>query len=281
MAASGEEWNTDVDRNQRFVSIHFESVFYSFFCCGAVSLLCSGSVTLTRGHTVPQRDSTPSLVHYTPLWWGFIALMKFFIQIQYLIIKTHAYVSFLSFSLEAHVQSSSFIQRTQNRWYNICKGGSVIRFSLYVAILTFCFLLSLKLELITTQAMKAGFSGGMVVDYPNSSKAKKSVPVRNRAFIVMHSAAAICNRFLLNILWNGWQCCCSTRQIRPRWHSHWLKRHISPVMNHYTHLHVWFVPRFFLCLFAGASGVLPKVRDGLKLQWILVVFTFHFTLWWP
>uniref|UniRef100_A0A3Q3WN37 18S rRNA (guanine-N(7))-methyltransferase n=1 Tax=Mola mola TaxID=94237 RepID=A0A3Q3WN37_MOLML len=30
-----------------------------------------------------------------------------------------------------------------------------------------------QLELITTQAMKAGFSGGMVVDYPNSSKAKK------------------------------------------------------------------------------------------------------------
>uniref|UniRef100_A0A672F9P7 18S rRNA (guanine-N(7))-methyltransferase n=1 Tax=Salarias fasciatus TaxID=181472 RepID=A0A672F9P7_SALFA len=48
-----------------------------------------------------------------------------------------------------------------------------------------------QLELITTQAMKAGFSGGMVVDYPNSSKAKK----------------------------------------------------------------------FFLCLFAGVSGVLPKVRN--------------------
>ncbi|CAL8362886.1 unnamed protein product [Merluccius merluccius] len=45
-----------------------------------------------------------------------------------------------------------------------------------------------QLELITSQAMRAGFSGGMVVDYPNSSKAKK----------------------------------------------------------------------FFLCLFAGASGVLPK-----------------------
>ncbi|KAG5837657.1 hypothetical protein ANANG_G00241770 [Anguilla anguilla] len=30
-----------------------------------------------------------------------------------------------------------------------------------------------QLELITTQAMKAGFTGGMVVDYPNSTKAKK------------------------------------------------------------------------------------------------------------
>uniref|UniRef100_A0A3Q3G720 18S rRNA (guanine-N(7))-methyltransferase n=1 Tax=Labrus bergylta TaxID=56723 RepID=A0A3Q3G720_9LABR len=48
-----------------------------------------------------------------------------------------------------------------------------------------------QLELITTQAMRAGFGGGMVVDYPNSSKAKK----------------------------------------------------------------------FFLCLFAGVTGVLPKTSD--------------------
>lgn len=33
-----------------------------------------------------------------------------------------------------------------------------------------------QLELITAQAMRAGFTGGMVVDYPNSSKAKKYVP---------------------------------------------------------------------------------------------------------
>ncbi|XP_072029144.1 18S rRNA (guanine-N(7))-methyltransferase-like [Amphiura filiformis] len=32
---------------------------------------------------------------------------------------------------------------------------------------------SLQLELITSQAMKAGFTGGLVVDYPNSTKAKK------------------------------------------------------------------------------------------------------------
>lgn len=30
-----------------------------------------------------------------------------------------------------------------------------------------------QLELITTQATKAGFTGGVVVDYPNSAKAKK------------------------------------------------------------------------------------------------------------
>ena len=30
-----------------------------------------------------------------------------------------------------------------------------------------------QLELITTQATKAGFTGGVVVDFPNSAKAKK------------------------------------------------------------------------------------------------------------
>lgn len=30
-----------------------------------------------------------------------------------------------------------------------------------------------QIEMITTQAMKAGFYGGLVVDYPNSAKAKK------------------------------------------------------------------------------------------------------------
>ena len=31
----------------------------------------------------------------------------------------------------------------------------------------------LQLELLTQQAMRAGFTGGLVVDYPNSTKAKK------------------------------------------------------------------------------------------------------------
>ena len=31
------------------------------------------------------------------------------------------------------------------------------------------------MELITQQAMKAGFTGGILVDYPNSTKAKKFV----------------------------------------------------------------------------------------------------------
>ena len=31
----------------------------------------------------------------------------------------------------------------------------------------------LQLELLTQQSMRAGFSGGLVVDYPNSTKAKK------------------------------------------------------------------------------------------------------------
>ena len=34
-------------------------------------------------------------------------------------------------------------------------------------------LVCVQVELITTQAMKAGFTGGLVVDYPNSTRAKK------------------------------------------------------------------------------------------------------------
>lgn len=34
-------------------------------------------------------------------------------------------------------------------------------------------LFSPQLELITVQATKAGFTGGVVVDFPNSAKAKK------------------------------------------------------------------------------------------------------------
>ena len=30
-----------------------------------------------------------------------------------------------------------------------------------------------QMELITRQAMRAGFTGGVVVDYPNSTKARK------------------------------------------------------------------------------------------------------------
>lgn len=33
-----------------------------------------------------------------------------------------------------------------------------------------------QMELLTSCAMRAGFSGGVVVDYPNSAKAKKCVP---------------------------------------------------------------------------------------------------------
>ena len=34
-------------------------------------------------------------------------------------------------------------------------------------------MLVLQVELVTLQAMKAGFTGGLVIDYPNSTKAKK------------------------------------------------------------------------------------------------------------
>ena len=38
--------------------------------------------------------------------------------------------------------------------------------------------MNVQVELITQQAMRAGFTGGLVVDYPNSSKAKKLVRKR-------------------------------------------------------------------------------------------------------
>ncbi|XP_050408268.1 probable 18S rRNA (guanine-N(7))-methyltransferase [Patella vulgata] len=48
---------------------------------------------------------------------------------------------------------------------SLCRGAKAV-FQLYPEN-------SAQLELITCQAMKAGFTGGLVVDYPNSTKAKK------------------------------------------------------------------------------------------------------------
>jgi hypothetical protein len=40
-----------------------------------------------------------------------------------------------------------------------------------------------KLELITNQAMRAGFTGGVVVDFPNSTKAKKYKYMKIKAWL--------------------------------------------------------------------------------------------------
>lgn len=50
--------------------------------------------------------------------------------------------------------------------YSVMRNGTRAIFQLYPEN-------SAQLELLTQQAMKAGFTGGLVVDYPNSSKAKK------------------------------------------------------------------------------------------------------------
>eukprot|EP00095_Tigriopus_kingsejongensis_P004515 snap_masked-scaffold427_size174323-processed-gene-0.23 protein:Tk04515 transcript:snap_masked-scaffold427_size174323-processed-gene-0.23-mRNA-1 annotation:"pseudouridine-5 -monophosphatase isoform x1" len=52
-----------------------------------------------------------------------------------------------------------------NFFYNQSKGGRAV-FQFYPEN-------SDQIEMITSQSMRAGFSGGLVVDYPNSSKAKK------------------------------------------------------------------------------------------------------------
>ncbi|TKR64582.1 hypothetical protein L596_025089 [Steinernema carpocapsae] len=53
-------------------------------------------------------------------------------------------------------------------------------------------------DLITQQAMKAGFNGGMVVDYPNSTKAKKSVTVYADVFVSKHVRISV---FSLDMAW--------------------------------------------------------------------------------
>lgn len=45
--------------------------------------------------------------------------------------------------------------------------------------------------MITAQAMKAGFQGGLVVDYPNSTKAKKYFLVLNAGGVKRELPAAI------------------------------------------------------------------------------------------
>lgn len=63
----------------------------------------------------------------------------------------------------------------------------------FYRLIKFVFFFPPKLELITTQAMRAGFGGGMVVDYPNSSKAKKSVAMIKAGLSIMTcAAAAVC-----------------------------------------------------------------------------------------
>lgn len=53
----------------RYFFIYFKYSLVYFFLFPAVFLPCSGSVMLTKGHTVLQRDSTDSSVLFIPLWW--------------------------------------------------------------------------------------------------------------------------------------------------------------------------------------------------------------------
>ncbi len=52
-----------------------------------------------------------------------------------------------------------------------------------------------QIEMITSQSMKAGFTGGLVVDYPNSTKAKKYVPAEVAArFCLSNLLTVPCSR---------------------------------------------------------------------------------------
>lgn len=56
-----------------------------------------------------------------------------------------------------------------------------------------------QMELLTTQAMKAGFYGGVVVDYPNSAKAKKFF------LVLMTGGSAPLPQALGKFLYNGFK----------------------------------------------------------------------------
>lgn len=136
----------------------------------AVFLPCSGSVMLTRGHTVLQRDSTDSSVLCIHLWWSHFTLLDH--KHQYLLLNNIS--TFFFFCLSVKRLTCCFSTLSRKLRTGDTPAEIKAHFNWYSYTYSH-FSSPLKLELITTQAMKAGFSGGMVVDYPNSSKAKKSV----------------------------------------------------------------------------------------------------------
>lgn len=162
------------------------------FYCSSVSLPCSGSAMLTRSHIVPRRGSTPSLQLFTRLWWGFMNVVNINSKYPDCIFCNEDFYSLhlaLCLSVKRLTCCFSVLSRELRTGENKIENGVILCFMkvvhscVYSLLSDFLhsppvFLLpSLKLELITSQAMRAGFSGGMVVDYPNSSKAKKSVPL--------------------------------------------------------------------------------------------------------
>lgn len=60
-----------------------------------------------------------------------------------------------------------------------------------------------QVELITMQAMKAGFTGGLVVDYPNSTRAKKWVAINTvwQATHVLHSYSKLWENSFIHFTW--------------------------------------------------------------------------------
>lgn len=174
-AASGEECGTA----QMFLVLKYLSLQMILLLHSTASLRCSGSAMQTKGPTVHPRDSIPSLVLSTLLWWGLVFKFSVSSNIQNLFRNLKFLKSFpLTFS------GKGFPCRFSAVPWELRTGENKFLFFL-VFLTTFCLFLTLsfpefifpplqKLELITSQAMRAGFSGGMVVDYPNSSKAKKS-----------------------------------------------------------------------------------------------------------
>lgn len=75
-------------------------------------------------------------------------------------------IQWLCYSNDKHHQPSKRLYNFFSTLYAAMRQGSKAVFQLYPENPE-------QLELITTQAMRAGFSGGVVIDFPHSTKAKK------------------------------------------------------------------------------------------------------------
>ena len=97
------------------------------------------------------------------------------------------------------------------------------------------------MELITQQAMKAGFTGGVVIDYPNSTKAKKLAS----CVLCMYGIFPVINT------------------------------------SHVVYIILFLLYRIFLCLFTAkaTSATLPKVRSCIPLVVVLVNGSILYRAW--
>ena len=113
-----------------------------------------------------------------------------------------------------------------------------------------------QVELITTQAMKAGFTGGLVVDYPNSTRAKKWVAINTvcQATHVLHTVNYERTDLFIE---TSMPILFSPGQPKPIFNKVIV---VACDSSFVVSFHFFFFFRIFLCLYAGVVvDKLPKV----------------------